>query len=79
MVRREPKGHGAVLAGAETPFASGFMNPGGFFGAWRGGFAVAATGSYAWMWYADSALGSAGAPANLPIEEAPLALSIACA
>jgi MFS family permease len=50
---------------------------GGFFGAWLGGLAVASTGSYAWMWYADIALASVAALANLPIKEAPLAVSVA--
>jgi predicted MFS family arabinose efflux permease len=50
---------------------------GGFFGAWLGGLALASTGSYAWMWYADIALASAAALANLPIREAPLAMEIA--
>jgi MFS family permease len=50
---------------------------GGFFGAWLGGLAVASTGSYAWMWYADIALASAAALANLPIKETPLAVEVA--
>jgi MFS family permease len=45
---------------------------GGFFGAWLGGVALASTGSYAWMWYADIALALGAAFINLPIEEAPL-------
>ncbi len=45
---------------------------GGFFGAWLGGIALASTGSYAWMWYADIALALGAAFINLPIEEAPL-------
>lgn len=43
---------------------------GGFFGAWLGGIAIAGTGSYAWMWYADIALALAAAFVNLPIREA---------
>jgi len=43
---------------------------GGFFGAWLGGIAIATTGSYAWMWYADIALAGAAAVLNLPIREA---------
>lgn len=45
---------------------------GGFFGAWLGGIALASTGSYAWMWYADMALALMAAVVNLPIREAPL-------
>lgn len=45
---------------------------GGFFGAWLGGIALAGTGSYAWMWYADMALALMAAVVNLPIKEAPL-------
>jgi MFS family permease len=45
---------------------------GGFFGAWLGGVALAGTGTYAWMWYADIALALGAAFINLPIEEAPL-------
>lgn len=43
---------------------------GGFFGAWLGGIAIAGTGSYAWMWYADIGLALAAAFVNLPIREA---------
>jgi predicted MFS family arabinose efflux permease len=43
---------------------------GGFFGAWLGGIAVASTGSYDWMWYADIALAAAASVVNLPIREA---------
>lgn len=45
---------------------------GGFFGAWLGGIALASTGTYMWMWYADIALALGAAFINLPIEEAPL-------
>ncbi len=45
---------------------------GGFFGAWLGGIALAGTGSYAWMWYADMVLALMAAVVNLPIKEAPL-------
>jgi MFS family permease len=43
---------------------------GAFFGAWLGGIAVARTGNYTWMWYADMALAGAAALVNLPIKEA---------
>jgi MFS family permease len=43
---------------------------GGFFGAWLGGIAIASSGSYDWMWYADIALAAAAALVNLPIREA---------
>jgi len=43
---------------------------GGFFGAWLGGVAIAATGNYNWMWYADIALAAMAAVLNLPIKEA---------
>lgn len=43
---------------------------GAFFGAWLGGIAVAASGSYTWMWYADALLALAAALVNLPIREA---------
>ena len=43
---------------------------GGFFGAWLGGLALANTGSYDWMWYADMLLALAAAFVNLPIREA---------
>ena len=43
---------------------------GGFFGAWLGGIAIATTGNYNWMWYADIALAGAAALVNLPIKEA---------
>ena len=52
---------------------------GGFFGAWLGGLAVAQSGSYDWMWYADIALASAAALINLPIREAPPRLAGAAA
>ncbi|WP_231472305.1 MFS transporter [Pseudoxanthomonas suwonensis] len=42
---------------------------GGFFGAWLGGVALEATGSYQWMWYADMALALVAALANAPIRE----------
>jgi MFS family permease len=42
---------------------------GGFFGAWLGGIAIAATGNYQWMWYADIALAGTAALVNLPIRE----------
>jgi len=43
---------------------------GGFFGAWLGGVAIAATGNYNRMWYADIALAAVAAVLNLPIKEA---------
>jgi predicted MFS family arabinose efflux permease len=43
---------------------------GGFLGAYLGGVAFEATGSYDWMWYADIALAAAAALVNLPIREA---------
>jgi predicted MFS family arabinose efflux permease len=45
---------------------------GGFLGAWLGGLALAHTGNYAWIWYADIALALLAAAANLPIREARL-------
>jgi MFS family permease len=52
---------------------------GGFFGAWLGGMAVAASGNYDWMWYADIALATAAALVNLPIREAQPKLAAAAA
>jgi predicted MFS family arabinose efflux permease len=52
---------------------------GGFFGAWLGGIAIAWSGSYEWMWYADIALAAAAALVNLPIREAHPGLSPAAA
>jgi MFS family permease len=43
---------------------------GGFLGAYLGGIALAQTGDYHWMWYADMALAAAAALVNLPIREA---------
>ncbi len=43
---------------------------GGFFGAWLGGVALAHSGNYLWMWYADIALAAIAAMVNLPIREA---------
>jgi predicted MFS family arabinose efflux permease len=45
---------------------------GGFLGAWLGGIALARTGSYEWIWYADIALALMAAAINLPIREARL-------
>jgi predicted MFS family arabinose efflux permease len=45
---------------------------GGFLGAWLGGLALAQTGSYDWIWYADIVLALLAAALNLPIREAPL-------
>lgn len=52
---------------------------GAFFGAWLGGVAVARSGNYDWMWYADIALASAAALVNLPIREAHPRLAAAAA
>jgi MFS family permease len=52
---------------------------GGFFGAWLGGIAIARSGSYDWMWYADIALAAAAAVINLPIREAHPKLAAAAA
>ncbi len=52
---------------------------GGFFGAWLGGIAIASTGNYQWMWYADIALASMAALVNLPIREAHLRPAAAAA
>jgi MFS family permease len=52
---------------------------GGFFGAWLGGIAIARSGSYDWMWYADIALATAAALVNLPIREAHPRLAAAAA
>lgn len=46
---------------------------GGFLGAYLGGVALAASGNYQWMWYADMALAAAAAIVNLPIREARVA------
>ena len=43
---------------------------GGFLGAWLGGLAIEATGSYQWMWYADITLAVFAAAASLPVREA---------
>jgi predicted MFS family arabinose efflux permease len=43
---------------------------GGFLGAWLGGVALARSGSYEWIWYADIALALLAAASNLPIREA---------
>jgi MFS family permease len=43
---------------------------GGFLGAYLGGIALARSGNYQWMWYADIALATAAAIINLPIREA---------
>ena len=45
---------------------------GGFLGAWLGGVALAKTGTYQWIWYADIALALMAAIINLPIREARL-------
>ena len=43
---------------------------GGFLGAWLGGKAFEATGTYDWMWWADAALCLFAAAIHLPIREA---------
>jgi predicted MFS family arabinose efflux permease len=43
---------------------------GGFLGAWLGGKAFEASGSYDWMWYADVVLAVGAALVHLPIREA---------
>jgi predicted MFS family arabinose efflux permease len=43
---------------------------GGFLGAWLGGKAFEASGSYDWMWWADIALCLGAAAVHLPIREA---------
>lgn len=42
---------------------------GGFFGAWLGGVAVAATGNYHWIWGLDMGLAALAALATLPVRE----------
>jgi predicted MFS family arabinose efflux permease len=45
---------------------------GGFLGAYLGGKAFTATGSYDWMWWADIALALFAAAVHLPIREKPV-------
>jgi predicted MFS family arabinose efflux permease len=45
---------------------------GGFLGAWLGGKAFEATGSYDWIWYVDVLLAAGAALVHLPIREEPL-------
>jgi predicted MFS family arabinose efflux permease len=52
---------------------------GGFLGAWLGGIALAQTGNYEWIWYADITLALLAAAANLPIREARIAAQPATA
>jgi len=53
---------------------------GGFLGAWLGGKAFEASGSYDWMWGADVALCLLAAALHLPIREAkPAPLAAAAA
>lgn len=42
---------------------------GAFLGAYLGGIALAQSGNYLWMWYADMALAAFAAIVNLPIDE----------
>jgi predicted MFS family arabinose efflux permease len=46
---------------------------GGFLGAYLGGIAIAHSGDYQWMWYADMALAAAAAIVTVPIREARVA------
>ncbi|MFM2065902.1 MAG: hypothetical protein RLZZ584_811 [Pseudomonadota bacterium] len=50
---------------------------GGFLGAWLGGKAFEANGSYDWMWYADCVLAVGAALLHLPIREAKKARALA--
>jgi predicted MFS family arabinose efflux permease len=52
---------------------------GGFLGAWLGGVALAKTGNYEWIWYADITLALLAAAINLPIREARLVAQPAAA
>ena len=52
---------------------------GGFLGAWLGGIALARTGNYEWIWYADITLALLAAAINLPIREARLVAQPAAA
>ena len=52
---------------------------GGFLGAWLGGVALAQTGNYEWIWYADITLALLAAALNLPIREARLVAQPAAA
>jgi predicted MFS family arabinose efflux permease len=52
---------------------------GGFLGAWLGGIALAQTGNYEWIWYADITLALLAAVVNLPIREARLTAQPAAA
>jgi predicted MFS family arabinose efflux permease len=52
---------------------------GGFLGAWLGGVALAQTGNYEWIWYADITLALLAAAVNLPIREARLVVQPATA
>lgn len=52
---------------------------GGFLGAWLGGKAFDATGSYDWMWAADIVLAVAAALVHLPIREAAASRQLAAA
>lgn len=42
---------------------------GGFLGAYLGGWSITRFGDFSWMWYADIALATVAALANLPIRE----------
>src|SRR5207302_4220752 len=43
---------------------------GGFLGAYLGGIALAQSGNYQWMWYADIPVAGAAAVANMPSRQA---------
>jgi predicted MFS family arabinose efflux permease len=52
---------------------------GGFLGAWLGGLAVEALGSYQMVWLADIALAGMAAMLSLPVRETPPRLAAAAA
>ena len=52
---------------------------GGFLGAYLGGVAIAYSGDYHWMWYADMVLAAFAALVNLPIRESPVVRPAAAA
>lgn len=52
---------------------------GGFLGAYLGGKAFEWTGSYDWMWYADTVLAVGAALVHLPIREAPVRRAVGAA
>jgi predicted MFS family arabinose efflux permease len=66
----------AVVVAIKNPsyllLTAGFFTC-GFLGAWLGGKAFEATGSFDWMWWADIALCLIAAALHLPIREAKFA------